>query len=91
MNPSLSLFSAMFAVAISAAPLLTYEGKTLKDTVQLMKGPAAASDDGALAVVTQGENAFYQSELDWDAQELSQLEFTVASDAPKVPFSHRML
>ena len=72
---------AMFAVAISAAPLATYEGSTLKDTVLLMKGEAV-DDDGALAVIAQGENAFYQNTPGWNAQELSQLEFTVASDAP---------
>ncbi|MBQ4479791.1 MAG: hypothetical protein II943_04045 [Victivallales bacterium] len=77
----LLLLLAMSAIYVSAAPLATYEGSTLKDAVLLMKGEAV-DDDGALAVITQGENAFYQNTPGWNAQELSQLEFTVASDAP---------
>ena len=74
---------AMSAIVLSATPILTYEGETLKTAVNLMKGPAE-EDAEALVVDSPApfETGFYQSGLDWNAQQLAQMEFTIASDAP---------
>lgn len=83
MKHILTIILAMVACALSATPFIHYEGSQLKETVSLMKGPALEDSD-ALAVLSPApfEAGFYQSNLDWDATKLAQLEFTVASDAP---------